>query len=414
MYRCLLLLLFLPVPLAAQTVTIQGVYVDSEAVLRSRTLRPELAKFRPDRRQPDEQVFLSLPKLFAEVQRKTQNGEPLTDAEQYLGGMVKLTHVTLDKENRDLLIAGDAEELDTTDPLRPRGKRTGRPALQLHDLVLALRHLGPGSRNRVFGCTLLNDPQAAQRVVDLQSRLGPLTPAQQPQLAQALREAIGPLEAKYFGIPADTRFALTCIEADYLMKRLSLGLDHAPGLKSYLDRSTGTGLYHRFWFTAAYDPLAVSPDGTVYAIPGPGLKVLASDSPQLQETQHPAANAFAADLTQKLPQLETLVPVFGDLHNLADVSILAALIAEDHLATQIQWDLTWILDADNYALPTVTTPKQAETLVNFQTKGRRTVTVSGGVQVDLLPLLKNRQRSEIALNPPAMRGQWSVTVPKAK
>jgi len=381
-------------PVGGTSITVQGVYIDAQGVLRHRKiLKGRQPAFRKDLTQDPSLCYISLPRLFAEVQKLTSAGEEIPERMRFLDGMVRLKHVFVLPEERDLVIAGPAEQWDAANPLRPRGTLTGRPVLQLDDLVVALRHIGPGSRSRVFGCTLVQDAGAVGRVAALQSKLGPVPARRQNLVAAALKKAIGPLEAKFFGVPSDTRFAFIAVEADYLMKRLSLGLDRSPvrGLKSYLAMSSGGSMFNRFWFTANYEPLLVSEDGNEFEIRGQGLRLLASDNPAKAGTANAAARKFADDFTRQLPRLEEAVPCFADLHSLADLAVLAALIAEDRLHERIAWDLGWVLDPRGYRVAKRQVPKQAETLVNYQRRGRRTITVAGGVQVSVGPVVGKRQ-----------------------
>ncbi|MCH8828697.1 MAG: DUF1598 domain-containing protein [Planctomycetes bacterium] len=378
-----------------QNITVQGVYIDVNGVLyHRRAVKGSAARFRLNRAADASLVYISLPKLFAEVQRLAAAGKPIPERMRYLDGMVKLRFIFIDPEKKDLIIAGPAETWDAGNSFRPRGKRTGRPILQLDDLVVALRNLGPGGRSNAFGCTLVPAAGAAGRVAALQAKVRRVRPGSQSRIIAALKEAIGPLQAKFFGIPADTRFAFVCVEADYLMKRISLGLDRpaVSGLRSYLDRSSGGSLFNRFWFTANYPPLIVAADGLAFEIPQTGLKILASDSPTQTGTNNPAARQFAVEFTQKMAKLESAVPAFADLHNLADLAILAALIRSDRLHEKAGWNLSAAVKPSAYRVTKIPVPKQADTLVAFKKKGRRTVTVAGGVQLSVRKLISRRKK----------------------
>lgn len=395
--------------------TIQGVYVDAEGVLRARKVVPGRQAALPRNTGRDsERAYVSLPRLFAGVREAMTANERLPQQMQYLDGLVRLTHVLVLPGERDLVIVGEREQWDARDSFRPRGTRTGRPVFQLDDLVVALRHIGPGSRNRAFGCTLEQDDGAAKRVAALQSKLGAVPAERQHLVSRALKEAIGPLQAKFFGVPADTRFAYVAIEADYIMKRFSLGLDPFPiaGVRSYAEQSTGGSLFNRFWFTADYEPLLMSEDGNTYELRGRGLRLLASDGRQHAETNNAAATRFAEDFTKNLPRLELQVPAIADLHNLSDLAVLAALIAEDQLHERIGWDLGWILDEREFPIQPTTTPREAETLVTASRRGRLTVTLAGGVQVLAGEIVKQRQTGTTATLPrdalPIDAGQWSA------
>ncbi|MCA9069130.1 MAG: DUF1598 domain-containing protein, partial [Planctomycetaceae bacterium] len=269
--------------------TVQGVRIDAAGVMKTRQVAGLAMK--PDQRLDPEWAYVSLPKLFEEVQKSTEAGQELPERLRFLDGLVKIERIYVRPEQSDLILAGPAEPWDASNPLRVRGRRTGRPVITLDDLILALRQFGPNSRSRVFGCTLLQDAGAAERVARLQREILAKRITNQTVIAQALKESLGPLTAEYFGVPADTRFALTCIESDYLMKRLSLGLDRmsVPGVKSYLDRSGSGHLFNRFWFVADYAPLLVSPDGMTFQLPDQGLALKTSDSEMDQDTKNDGA-----------------------------------------------------------------------------------------------------------------------------
>lgn len=395
----------------------QGVLIDSAGVLRKRKVSPAVARFRADQTINGQLTYVSLPKLFAEFRKLVESGEEIPEQMRYLDGLVKIRFLCVDRENGDVLIAGHAESWDLSDPFRPRGTRTGRPVLQLDDLIVALRHLGPGSSNRIFGCTLLQDQGAGARIAEYQRNLRPIVPAERGQAAEALRRALGDLNAEYYGLPADNRFALVSVEADYMMKRLALGLDRMPakGLKAHLLERLGGSLMNRFWFVPNYEPIAMAEDGSAYELRGPGLKVLASDSPTTVGTSNPAAEQFAADFSRLIGEIEDNDPVYADLHNLTDLAIITALIAEDRLAAEVGWDLAWILDPRYYSPPKMPAPTKAAAIVNYQNHGGVTILVAGGVEMKMDEVIRGRVAAAdlsplLLLRPQLAVDQWSGRV----
>jgi hypothetical protein len=79
-----------------------------------------------------------------------------------------------------------------------------------------------------------------------------------------------------------------------------------------------------------------------------------------------------------MPQLATAVPLFADLQNVADLSVVSTLIRRDKLDAKAGLDLSWILSESNYRPAPVPTPRTAETLVNY-TNGSL---VAGGVTLN--------------------------------
>ncbi len=397
-------------------ITIQGVRIDAEGVMRSRQIVHNLPA-KPNAKVNAEQVVISLPKLFEEVRRLHEAGQQLPERIRYLDGLVKIERIQVLPEKSDLILMGSAETWDLSDPSRPRGRRTGRPVISLDDLVFALRQFGPQSRSRVFGCTLEQDNAAVGRVAQLQREILVRRIADQTQIARALKQALGPLTAKYFGVPTDSRYALVSVEADYLMKRLSLGLDPlpVPRMKSYLDYSGHGHAFNRFWFVADYPPLLVTEDGLMIQIPARGLGLRTSDSAQSDDSKNPGAEKFAKDFSRHISKLESAVPAFADLHNLTDLAVAASLIAEDKLAAQAKWDMRWVLDPAHYLVPKVATPKQAESLVNVRRERGKGVTVAGGARLDVPAILKSRRPFQnTSASAPLVSSGWSKRVPASR
>ena len=95
------MVLWLALQAAAGAYDPQGVHVDPQGVLRSRSVSAELQK--PDRKAPKPKLlYLSLPRLLAEARK----GQPPPDV-QFLGGLTRLQYVFVYPD--DLVIAGPAE-----------------------------------------------------------------------------------------------------------------------------------------------------------------------------------------------------------------------------------------------------------------------------------------------------------------
>ncbi len=396
---------------------VAGIYIDTSGVLRNRK-QGRITRLRKDRSADASICYVSLPKLFAEMRQMVEAGQDIPERMRYLDGLVQLTHLFVDPDGHDLIVAGPAESWDAGNPYRPRGVRTGRPVLQLDDLIVALRHIGPGSSNRVFGCTLLPEDGAAERIAAYQRSVRPIHPSERAQAARAMQRAIGNFDASYYGVPTDTRYAMVSVEADYLMKRLCLGVDPIPvkGLKSHLLNRIGGSLVNRFWFVADYEPLLVSADGLAYEIQGQGLRVLASDSPTGVGTNNPAAQAFADDFTRVVPALEQEDPVYADLHNLSNLAIATSLIADDRLHELAEWDMSWVLDEAACPVGKWQAPQKAESIVNYRRQqGRMTIILGGGVSMRVGEVTRDRQPLEtgdsLALPRQSVaKGEWSTRV----
>jgi hypothetical protein len=369
-------------PFPAVISNASGVYIDPDGRLQARQVddKNELAAQRLRAKalaKPPangDVTYLSLGKLLGEVRSHVEAKRELPDAVRYLSGITQLRYVFVFPDEHDLVIAGTSEPFDATNRLQPTGKVTGRPVMHLDDLVTALRMSARGP-SRMFGCSIDPHPDSLERSGQVVRDLAGATRAAR---MNGLKEALGPQQIRVFGAPADSRLVFITIAADYKMKRMSLGLDPIPvaGIGLPVDNSRPAG--NRFWFELDYAPLLVSPDSDAYELRGQRLTIkagaLSFDTKGATETSKRWAKNFAA----KMPQLAVTVPLYADLQNVADLSVVAALIRRDRLDAKAGLDLSWIMSEANYRPTPVPTPRTAETLVNY-TSGSL---VAGGVTLD--------------------------------
>lgn len=381
----------------------QGVYIDAGGVLRTRKVDAgdKLRELRKKAKElkPDENLkFISLPRLFAAAKEKGA----LTDEMKYLGGMVKLEYVFVYPDEKDLVIAGRCEPVDASFPQRPVGKLTGRPVLQLDDLVVALRTCGPGKDGTVFGCLIAQTTEAQVAMVETLKSMTDVVknkPDKRREVADAMAAAAGLQPVEFFKIEPKTRFAYVCVEADYLLKRQALGLDPSPvkGLRSHLAMKTSPDtIAHRFWFETMYEPVRVAADGGAYEIRGQSLQIKTRKSFMQEDAEpEPIAKAYADSVTKHFTALSEHLLAYADLANLADLSVLAALIAEDKLAEKVGWDLEWVLK--EYKVAEVDVPKNAETLVNYNVTSKTVIYAGGGVVLNPFDALDKKESGEMAV-----------------
>jgi len=362
-----------------------GVYIDADGTVRQRAVDSSggVAAVRargavgPHPVKKDAKLcFVSLPKLTAEVRDLIAAGKPVPDELRYLGGIAQLQYVLVYPQEKDLVIAGPAEPFDSSATLQPLGKVSGRPVLQLEDLVVALRNAGGRVKPKPFGCSIDPPPGAQQTSHQVMRQYGQRPRA---ELIAAMTGALGPQQVRVFGMPPETRAGFILVAADYRLKRLALGMDRSPvaGLGSAVDNSRSAG--NRFWFEAMYEPLLVSPDGSGYQLRGQRLRLEAGalqfDARGATET----AKAWARSFTQKMGALAAAEPLFADLQNLADLGALAALVRHDGLDRKAGWDFSWLLETGAFPVRTLPVPRTAETLVCV----RNGALASGGVRLDM-------------------------------
>ncbi|MBI3855523.1 MAG: DUF1598 domain-containing protein [Planctomycetes bacterium] len=370
----------------------QGVHVDARGVLRSRTTDPdprlaELWKNAKSVQKDGRFLTVSLPRLFAEARRLLEGGKPLPPELRHLGGLTRLQYVFVHPDAKDLVIAGPAEPVDARESFRPLGRISGRPVLQLDDLVVALRAFGPGRAPDRLGCDLEITAEIRERVNAKIQAVGPTSRIIGFRKAcDQIAEAGGLQPVKYFGLDPATRFAFVCVEADYRLKQLGLGLlpSPVPKVESYRSLISQPEKEFRFSLESNYDALAASPDGLAFELRGPSLKVnggLLGHPESTVQDLSPSAKRFVTLCNENFDGLARHLVSWADLCNLDDLSVLAALVSGDDLAGKASWDLTWILDPKGCPVQAMAAPTSAAVLCNFTTSGNSALFLTGGIWI---------------------------------
>lgn len=389
--------------------TSNGVYIDADSTLHQRQTDGAndlaVARLRAKAlRQPpaaQDLTYVSLPRVLAEVRKCVEEKKEIPAELRYLSGMTRIRYVFLYPEDHDLIIAGPSEPYDATIATEPYGKVTGRPVLHLDDLVTALR------TQRAFGCSLDPHPDSLRRSNAVMKRLANATRGER---MDALKEAMGPQQVRFWGTRPDSRLAFVTIAADYKLKRLILGLDPMPvaGVGSPVDNSRAAA--NRFWFEVNYAPLLTSAAGDAFELRGPRLLIKPGTFSNDTRGATESSKAFAKRFTAKIEALSAVVPLFADLQNVADVSVVASLIRRDGLDRKAGVDLSWFVSEDGYKPKPVPSPRTAETLVNY-TNGSL---VAGGVTLDPSKAIERRERDSKGALKSAMsrpgEGKWSRTI----
>ena len=349
---------------------------------------------------------VSLRRLEREVQLRLAAGQPPTEAMHLLAGLQRIEYIFVYPEWGDVVLAGPAGDWRIDGELRVVGLETGLPVLRLDDLVVIFRHVLADSDSR-FGCLIVPRQEGLARIQAYaeESNRRPLRPGERRRWLDGLRAALGRQDIEVYGLDPATRAARVMVEADYRMKLVGMGLEEGvPGVRSYLDLIDPTAgepppmSVLRWWFTLDYDAVHSSADGMAFALHGQGLKVLSENELLTAEGERiPTGEAeelnrqFAESFTTHLEALARKYPVYGELRNLADLALVAALLRRERLPERIGWHLTCFGPAGSYPLvyPTSlgTAPQEVESVVNYRLLDRSRIVagVSGGVRIDPLP-----------------------------
>jgi hypothetical protein len=232
----------------------------------------------------------------------------------------------------------------------------------MEDLVVAMRTARQGG-GRLFGCGIYPDPNSVKIAEDVVRKYARST---RQERMDALAKALGPQEVRVFGTAPDTRLALICVAADYKLKRFGLGLDKSPTVPIGHAVDNTRSAANKFWFEASYEPLLVSKDGNAYQVRGNRLAVGAGMFDFDPRGATEKAKAWAQKFSKEMPAMAVAVPMFADLQNIADLSLLSNLIRADRLDERAGWDNGWVHDERAFPVTKVPSPKTADTLVAAQ------------------------------------------------
>mgnify|MGYP000915425178 CR=1 FL=1 len=322
---------------------------------------------------------------------------------KYLAGLQRIQYVFVYPERNDIVLAGPGEGWAVSETGDIVGVSTGRPVLQLDDLMTAFR----SGRNAAEGqgISVSIDPTAEGRVRYERFMSG--VRQLNPQVLVGAREAMGPQQITLTGVPTDSRFARVLVAADYQMKRLAMDLVGAPieDLPSFLDlmqrrRSVvGGNSMPRWWLACDYQPIARSSDGLAFELRGQGVKAMTEDdligadgSVESTGRVNPIAQQWAEKMTERYEALCAAQPIFGDLRNLMDMSVVAALVDKHDLLRQANADLPLLTGRESMESLSWPTPRAVATQCSFMKIGRNTVvTASGGVQIDSYSVADRQQ-----------------------
>jgi hypothetical protein len=359
-----------------------------------------------------ERVCLSLRGLSNAMTSALVKGEAVPEECKTLAGIGYLEGYILDDaSSRDVILVG----------LRSKN----RPNLHLDDLVANMRCID--ERYAYPYCSLDPTPEHTKAMLDLFGESRETTSEEGMQMiAHKMAETVGPQQVVVGGVPRNSRHAHVMIDADYYMKKLSLGLISIDGVTSYLDHlhnedkrrvlanepsaSTGTTMA-RFWFHVAEESPVFQTASDIVWIDKCDVGLRTEKQNATQEgalydasEDDPYAVAFARDMTKHFTDCARKVQVFADLENL--FRLRALLVSMDFQSDfeSAGWNYSRFLSGYRYTDEKPMSDSMPG-LANYRfwshsdTKGTRTVEhllfplICGGVGMDI-PVTKNEYRRE--------------------
>ncbi len=368
-----------------------GVYIDPAGHMRrveeAPTLTADLFTAGGPLRHPwkheSSMRVVSLKNLDRAVRNTLDAGLALDHEISRLAGISKITHVRIDLDAEDILLAGPASN--------------GVHGFHLQDLVLMASHIR--SATAPLGCSIdptnagLMEAQALVRQPDVVRSLA-RNPA---RIVQRMSDAIGPHNVTVFGIPANTPTAIALVDADEHMKKVGFGTVAAPvGVNRYFDHldQMGGGVPKqsliRWWFAFADDPVSVSSDGRLFQLPKNSVRVLSEQQWATAQGRAPtgnrdeAADAFAEGFTRQLPDLRRIHPSYARLGAIFELSLALQLAIESTGQPSLETWLPTLCQLGGLEAANTVAPKTVEGLAAWHRLNSGTVVavVSGGVEID--------------------------------
>ena len=393
----------------------QGVRVEPNGVLRTQTAQEQSGRLKDLGIQVREALLnneiaqvsglrvISLPRLEEAVARRLEQGKEPTISMQLLGGLTSIKHVFVYPEDQEIVIAGPAEGWKYNDNGLPIGVESGKPVMQLDDLVTVLRAFSANGQ-KFFSCSINPREEGLKNLKGFveQTSSRPLRPgaAVQNWVGQ-LQQQLGRQDIVYSGINPESRVARTIVEADYRMKLIGIGkYDFAGSSKipSIFDLMTAEEQKAskldalRWWLTMKYDAVLHTADRNGFEFVGSSVlcqsenQFLNAQGKQVQTGQSEGSNlVFAQTFTTKYEELAKQDIVFADLKNVFDLSLVAAILQHEGVARNVGWDLGVFSNEGSYITTRHDAPREVDSVVNHRVfRGRDIVVqVAGGVRADL-------------------------------
>lgn len=383
-----------------------GIAIDANHVLSVKTYQePSLQALRmrqmtaakqlpKDLREYTPARAVSLTRLEREI--ASSNGV-LSEEIRYMAGLQKIDHVLVYPETGDVVLVGPAEGWYKDITGRVVGLTTGRPVLRLEDMVAAMRVYAPKSREtKVIGCSIDPTQEGLAQMQQFLHRVGRTArPGDTMAIVNGLRESLGLQVVRIDGVAPETHFAQVLVEADYRMKLMGIGLERIPvkGMKSFVATASPSQVSRnalfRWYFVPEYECVRMSPDQLAISLEGQGVKLVGADemvsrdgSRQNASSGDRASRAFTEGFTQNYEKIASATPVYAELRNLIDMSVVAAYLQETDVYGKLDWELVYFGSEERFPIETYRAPTHVASAVNAIWKGRTLMTpIGGGVEI---------------------------------
>lgn len=323
---------------------------------------------------------ISLRQLDEQLHRAVaEGGRP--DAElMNLGGLSRIAFVHVDVVEQDVRIAGPA----------------GQPSVgfRLEDLALLASLVR--DETRPLGCSI--DPQEAglrrAQTMLANPKTVKLLARNPKRIVDELADAVGPHAVSVFGMPASSPAALALVDADEHMKKVGFGKAQVrPAVRTYFqcldDNAVPAQSIVRWWFAYRDTPIGVNKAGDTFKLPG-GCVAVMSEKQWMTAVgraasggRDPAADKFAEEFTQKLPEIRKTTPAYARLCAIFETALALQLAVDAADEPSLESWFPTLCGLGAFSQSDRPAPKSVDGLATSHKlpSGTTIAVVSGGVQI---------------------------------
>ncbi|MEM9413471.1 MAG: DUF1598 domain-containing protein, partial [Planctomycetota bacterium] len=335
--------------------------------------------------------MISLKALEQQIIEYRNEGKPLPPSVMFMAGLQRIEYVIVSPDTGDIIVAGPGEGFKTNGDGLVVGAQNGMPVIHLEDFLVAMRHVQQARTGHGISVSIDPTETGTANIRKVMKQLRPSTFDENS--IRAIEEAGGAQMITLTGVPKDSRFSNVLVSADYKMKRLAMGFEESPeylpNIFTLAERknSRTKSMSPRFWMETSYEPMSVSEDKLVWKLNGQGVCTKTQEEVMLKSGEkkikrNKLAETWAETMTEKYESLCRDEPIFQELRNLMDLSVVAAVIEREHMLAKVGLDLPAIKGMDQISLPKWNVPQNVPTQCSYAFMPRLMVTASGGVTVD--------------------------------
>ena len=392
--------------------------------LTSVAVQARKADLNEDVSHTSELRMVSLTRLERAVARRIEEGLPVPETMAQLAGLAQVKYVFAIPETNEIVIAGPAHAWQYNEQGQPVSSVTGRPTLQLDDLVTVLRTFARG--NADFGCSINTRDEGVKTLkefVEKSQAKGPVSDLAVRSWVKQIQQKLGRQDVVVWGVPGESRVARVIVEADYRMKLIGINkINAGKDIPGYFDllpvaqqkiQPNMDAL--RWWLTVKCDAVLHSADKNVFEIQGSSVLCLSENQLVTADGKHlptgqsePTNRLFAQNFTASYSKLAQKDLVFADAQNIFDMALCSALIQHEDLRGKAGWNMGVFAPNGAYAPAIYPVPKEVDSVVNHRVYRGRDIVVqaAGGVRCDVMSLAKDSAKNK----PEAELDSLSTTV----